>query len=119
MTVRKSKASTSALRHRGVAKKVNARAASDVPADAVIGATGKMLKELPNISSTQAGDDKLIAEFRRGNPEPLKRRIEQLIRSGDELSEELQTFFAAPATIKVIKEIPNIWSALPGDDKLI
>jgi hypothetical protein len=55
MTARKSKASTSALRHRGVAKKSVPRAASDVPADAVIAATRKMLKELPNIWSAQGG----------------------------------------------------------------
>ena len=102
MTVRKSKASTSALRHRGVAKKSVPRAASDVPADAVIAATRKMLKELPNIWSALAGDDKLIAEARRGNTEPLARRIECLIWSGDEFPKELLTFF-----VELVREMPS------------
>ena len=47
MTARKSKASTSALRHRhrGAAKKSVPSAASDVPVEA----TRKMLEDLPNI----------------------------------------------------------------------
>src|SRR5262249_24788522 len=108
MTARKSKASP--LRHRGVAKKSVHRAASDVPADVVIAATRKMLKVLPHIWSGQPGDDKLIAEARHGNTEPLMGRLEQLAWSGAEIPAELQTYFAEPATIKMLKEVRNIWS---------
>ena len=116
MTVRKSKASTSALRHRGVAIKSVPR---DIPADVIIATTRKMLKVQPHLWSGQPGDDILIAEARRGNTEPLDGRIEQLAWTGAEIPEILQTFFAEQATIKMIKELPNIWSAKPGDDKLI
>ena len=102
MTVRKSKASTSALRHRGVAKKSVPRAASDVPADAAIAATRKMLKQLPHIWSALPEDDKLIAEARHGNTEPLARRIEALIWGGDELPKELLTFF-----VELVRKMPS------------
>ena len=115
MTVRKSKASTSALRHRGVAIKSVPR---DIPADVIIATTRKMLKVQPHLWSGQPGDDILIAEARRGNTKPLHRRIEQLTWSGVEFPEELQTYFK-PTTTKMLKELPNIWSALAGDDKLI
>jgi hypothetical protein len=123
MTARKTKASMSALRpspvkkvskvgvqdrmkvlfdvamyrHRGAAKK-SMPSATSVPTDAFIAIFGA----LPNIWPEPAGDDKLIAEARRGNTEPLARRIEHLIWSGDEFTEELQTFFA-----ELVREMPS------------
>ena len=87
MTARKSKASTSASRHRRVAKK---------------SVTRKMLKELPNIWAARAGVDKLIAEARRGNNEPLARYIELLTPDDADFPRELQTFFA-----ELVREMPS------------
>ena len=99
MTVRKSKASTSALRHRGVAIKSVPR---DIPADVIIATTRKMLKVQPHLWSGQPGDDILIAEARRGNTEPLARRIEHSIWAGNEFTEELKTFF-----VELVREMPS------------
>ena len=63
----------------------------------------EMLKGLPPSRwSAPAGDDKLIAEARRGNTEPLARRIEHLIWGGDQFTEELKTFFA-----ELVREMPS------------
>ncbi len=126
MTVRKSKASMSALRpspvkkvskvglrdlevlfdvaiyrHRGAAKNKSVPSAAAVPWDAA----REILEELPKLPNSwpePAGDDKLIAEARRGNTEPLARRIEQVIAHGGEFTEELQTFF-----VELVREMPS------------
>ena len=124
MTARKSKASMSALRPPPVEKvsKVGARdrlevlldvefyryrcaAKKSLPTDDPWGPAREMLKELqglPNSWAAPAGDDKLIAEARRGNTEPLARRIEHLIWGGDQFTEELKTFF-----VELVREMPS------------
>ena len=124
MTARKSKASISALRPPPVEKvsKVGARdqlevlldvefyryryaAKKSLPTDDPWGPAREMPKELqglPNRWSAPAGDDKLIAEARRGNTEPLARRIEHLIWGGDQFTEELKTFF-----VELVREMPS------------
>jgi hypothetical protein len=89
MTARKSKAATRALRHPRGAKR------SVLPADA----GSNILKELPNIWAALPGDDKLIAEARRGNTEPLARHLEH--RGRVELTEALQTFF-----VELVRAMP-------------
>src|SRR5262245_26628784 len=88
-------------RHRGAAKK-KLLGRSDVPTDAFM----KWVRELPkeklgNVWPGPAGDDKLIAEARRGNTEPLARRIEHSNREGHEFTEELKTFF-----VELVREMP-------------
>ena len=62
----------------------------------------EMFKELPSVWTEPAGDDKLIAEARRGNTEPLARRIEHSIWAGNEFTEELKTFF-----VELVREMPS------------
>ena len=85
MTARKSKASASAPRHRGAAKKSVVK---------------KVLRVLPNISAALPGVNELIAEADRGNTEPLARYIEALIP--DDFPRELQTHYA-----KLVRAMPS------------
>ena len=90
-------------RHRGAAKKN--LAPTDVPwsgAQPYLSQMMKMGKELPSVWTEPAGDDKLIAEARRGNTEPLARRIEHSIWAGNEFTEELKTFF-----VELVREMPS------------
>ena len=89
-------------RHRGAAKKN--LAPTDVPWSGAQPYLSQMLKELPNVCvwPEPAGDDKLIAEARRGNTEPLARRIEHSIWAGNEFTEELKTFF-----VELVREMPS------------
>src|SRR5262249_42659515 len=130
MTVRKSKALTSALRFSPV-KKVSKVAVRDrlevlidvafyrhrgaaVPSDIPAGPGNpgpaaepylrqmmEMSKELPSWPKP-AGDDKLIAEARRGNTERLARRIEHSMWNGHEFTDELKTFF-----VELAREMPS------------
>jgi hypothetical protein len=130
MTVRKSKALTSALRFSPV-KKVSKVAVRDrlevlidvafyrhrgaaVPSDVLprtrdpwlaaepyLWQMMEMFKERPSWPKP-AGDDKLIAEARRGNTEPLARRIKHSIWNGHEFTDELKTFF-----VELVREMPS------------
>jgi hypothetical protein len=62
----------------------------------------EMSKELPSVWTEPVGDDKLIAEARRGNTERLARRIEHSIWNGHEFTEELKTFF-----VELVREMPS------------
>ena len=92
-------------RHRGAA------VPSDVPprtrdpwpaAQPYLSQMMEMFKELPSVWTEPVGDDKLIAEARRGNTEPLARRIEHSIWGGNEFTEELKTFF-----VELVREMPS------------
>ena len=86
-------------RNRHAAKKPSAM---DVPWGPCREMLREMLKDLPSRWSEPVGDDKLIAEARRGNTEPLARRIEHLIWGGGQFTEELKTFFA-----ELVREMPS------------
>jgi len=91
-------------RHRGAAKKkllVPELCDPWPPAQPYL---SQMRKGLPDVCvwPEPAGDDKLIAEARRGNTEPLARRIEHSIWGGNEFTEELKTFF-----VELVREMPS------------
>ena len=90
-------------RHRGAAKK-KPLGPTDVPWSGVQPYLSQMSKALPSVwtQPAPAGDDKLIAEARRGNTEPLARRIEHSIWGGHEFTEELKTFF-----VELVREMPS------------
>ena len=89
-------------RHRGAAKK-KLLAPTDVPWPAAGPYLSQMMSKEPrNAWPEPVGDDKLIAEARRGNTERLARRIEHSISNGHEFTEELKTFF-----VELVREMPS------------